>query len=83
MHKVYILQCSDGTYYTGYAKCFSKRFVEHLTKVKGAKYTSRGIEKLVYISFFASQGDALREERRIKELSRAKKIELINNQLEV
>ena len=39
MHWVYIVECSDGTYYTGYTTDVKRRLKEHNESPKGAKYT--------------------------------------------
>ena len=70
---VYILQCSDGTYYTGITNDLSKRFTKH-NSGKGAKYTrTRTPVILMYFKSIGTMGEALREERRIKKMSRKKK----------
>jgi len=77
---VYMLQCSDGTYYTGITNNIQRRFIEHNeSKNKGAKYTrTRRPLKIVYTTVFLTRSEASKEEYRIKRLTRAQKIELIN-----
>ncbi|MEQ6377509.1 GIY-YIG nuclease family protein [Bacillaceae bacterium S4-13-56] len=76
-HFVYILQCKDDTYYTGYTNDLENRLEVHASG-KGAKYTrGRGPFKLVYTQQFPTKELAMQEEYRIKKLSRAQKIELI------
>lgn len=80
-HFVYILKCSDGTFYTGYARDVQKRVVEHNgdAKIAGAKYTRpRRPVKLVYREEFASRSEAMQREYAIKQLSRAQKEQLIS-----
>ncbi len=70
---VYILRCSDGTFYTGTAKDVEKRAVVHGSG-KGAKYTrSRLPVQVVYTEKCVSKGDALRTECAVKRLSRQEK----------
>ena len=70
---VYILRCSDGTFYTGTAKDAAKRVSVH-NSGKGAKYTrSRLPVQTVYTERCASKGDALRTEYAVKRLSRREK----------
>jgi putative endonuclease len=74
MWQVYILECSDDTFYTGVAKDLERRIAEHNNSNLGAKYTrSRRPVKLVYSKKFKNRSEAQIEECRIKKLSRAKK----------
>jgi putative endonuclease len=73
---VYILLCTDGSYYTGHAKDVEKRFEMH-KKGRGARYTRmHEPEKLVYLEQFESRGEAMKRERQIKRLSHDKKQQL-------
>lgn len=77
MHYVYIVECYDGTLYTGYTTDIEKRIATH-NSGKGAKYTrSRIPVTLLAFWSFDSKTSALREEYRIKRLSRAQKLKLI------
>lgn len=79
MHKnyIYILECSDGTYYTGWTNNLELRIEAH-NSGKGAKYTrGRTPVKIVYKEEFDTKTEALKREIEIKKLSRLKKIELI------
>jgi putative endonuclease len=81
-HFVYILKCSDGTLYTGYARDIKKRLSEHNGKstIEGAKYTrSRRPVKLLYQEVLASRSDAQQREYAIKQLSRPQKQQLIKD----
>jgi len=74
---VYIVECRDGTYYTGYTPDLENRLKAH-NLGKGAKYTrSRRPVKLIWQSEFKSFKKAVSEEARIKRLERAQKEELI------
>ena len=74
---VYILQCGDGTLYTGIAKDVAQRLQMH-SSGEGAKYTrGRGPLKLCYQESAESHSQALRREYAIKRLSRAEKLALI------
>lgn len=78
----YIIECKDGSYYTGYSNDPWKRFEAHKVG-KGAKYTkSHPPIKLVYIERHKTKGAAMRKELMIKRLSRLQKTELIKGQLE-
>lgn len=78
MWYVYILECSDLTFYTGISNDVEKRINTH-NKKKGAKYTkTRTPVKLVYQQSFETKSLAAKEEWRIKQLTRNQKILLIN-----
>ena len=74
---VYILKCSDNSFYVGITNDLQKRIEKH-QKGKGAKYT-KGRRPVVLQGFFvvSNKSIALKEEHRIKQLSRADKILLI------
>ena len=75
--KVYILCCSDGTYYTGITTDIDRRMEEH-NSGKGAKYTrSRIPVQLEECKSFENRSLATKEELRIKKLTRTKKEKLI------
>ena len=74
---IYIVQCNDGTLYTGITKDINRRLEEHNDKTV-AKYTrSRGPVKLVYEEQVNSRSDALKREYQIKALPLPKKVALI------
>ncbi len=74
---VYILQCSDQSYYTGHTDDIEKRLAEHLAGM-GSLYTKKRLPvKLVFCQQFTSRAEALELERRIKPWSRRKKEALI------
>lgn len=75
----YILLTEQNTLYCGHTDDVEKRFQAHL-EGKGAKYTrSHKPIKIVYQKEFETKSDAMKEERRIKKLSRFEKLKLINN----
>ena len=74
---VYILECSDATYYTGYTTNGKNRLKTH-NLGKGAKYTrARRPCKLVYVKECDSKSLAMKLEYRIKQMSRKEKVDLI------
>lgn len=76
---VYILECSDGSLYTGWTNDFSKRLKTH-NSGKGAKYTrSRLPVAPVYIEHLPDKISAVKREAAIKKLTRTKKLKLINS----
>lgn len=73
---VYILKCSDGTFYTGWTNNLSKRIKAHNCG-NGAKYTkSRRPVELVYIETFSTKSAALKREYKIKQMKREEKLKL-------
>lgn len=76
---VYIILTVNNTYYCGYTDNVEKRYKMH-TEGKGAKYTKANKPlKLVYTAEFNDKQSALKEEYRIKHLSRKNKEKLILN----
>ena len=77
MNFIYIVQCSDGTLYTGWTNDLDKRMKAH-NEGRGAKYTrARRPVELVYSEIFETKEEALRREYAIKRMTRAQKIKLI------
>ena len=74
----YILECSDGTYYTGWTTDPQRRLRQH-NHGKGARYTSsRRPVELMYVEAQPDRGSAMRREVRIKRMGRKGKEKLIN-----
>ena len=72
----YILQCADGSFYTGWTNDLPRRFREHAA-ARGSRYTrSRCPVALVYFERQEDASAARRREAAIKKLPRAKKAEL-------
>ena len=76
---VYILKCSDNTYYTGITTDIDRRLIEHNTSSdKAARYTrTRRPVEIIYESSFLTKSEASKEEYRIKKLTRKHKENLI------
>jgi len=73
---VYILECGDGSLYTGITDCLQHRLAAHRSG-NGAKYTrGRGPLKLRYLEDCLDHSAALRREIAIKRLTRKEKWEL-------
>lgn len=73
----YILECADGTFYTGWTNDIDKRLKAH-NSGKGAKYTrGRAPVRLVHLEKFASAEEAMSREYAIKKMSRAEKLKLL------
>lgn len=74
---VYIVECCDHTYYTGWTTDLDKRIKAH-NLGKGAKYTkARKPVKLVYFEEYDDKHSALQREYAIKQLTRKQKEQLI------
>ena len=80
MNYTYIVQCSDGSLYTGWTNNIEKRINDH-NSVRGAKYTkSRLPVVLAYYEEFKTKEEAMRREWEIKQLDRKAKLELISRE---
>ena len=79
---VYMLECADGSIYTGHTDDLESRLATHrLGTLRG--YTSgRRPVRLIFQARFASREEAFAAERRIKGWSRSKKLALANNDWE-
>lgn len=77
MNYTYILECADGTLYTGWTSDLQKRIDTH-NAGNGAKYTrSRLPVRLVYFEAHTEKQEAMRRECQIKRMTRAEKLALI------
>ena len=75
---MYIVECSDGSYYVGSTKDLEHRIAEHQEGL-GAKYTSRRLPiKLVYCEEYERVDDAFYREKQVQGWRRAKREALIN-----
>ena len=73
----YILECADGTYYTGWTTDPDRRVKQH-NKGIGAKYTSMRLPvKLVYLEQRSNRTDAMKREIAIKKMRRVQKSKLV------
>ena len=74
----YILECVDGTYYTGWAVDPERRVAVH-NKGRGAKYTKMRLPvKLVYVEELPDRKSAMKREIAIKKMTRERKKKLFN-----
>lgn len=77
---VYILECLDGTYYTGMTWNLADRFDQHSSRL-GSKYTEKhGVKKLVYYEEFDNLESARLREKQVKNWSKEKKRKLISGE---
>ena len=73
----YMVECSDGSLYTGWTNCIEKRLKDH-NSGKGARFTrGRGPVKLRYLEISDTKSEAMKREAAIKKLNHAQKIQLI------
>ncbi|HSK66325.1 MAG TPA: GIY-YIG nuclease family protein [Anaerolineales bacterium] len=74
----YIVECADGTYYTGWAVDPERRVAVH-NRGRGARYTrTRRPVRLVYVESQPDISTALKRERAIKRMTREGKRKLIS-----
>ena len=80
MNYTYIVQCGDGSLYTGWTNNIEKRISDH-NNGKGAKYTKTRLPvALVYYEEFSTKEEAMRREWEIKQMSRKEKKRLVLSQ---
>lgn len=76
MYFLYILECGDGSLYTGITTDVKRRFIEHQNK-KGGGYTrSRGVVRVAYQEPHPDRSQALRREAEVKSWTRESKLKL-------
>ena len=74
---LYILECADGSLYTGITTDLERRFRRH-NEGRATKYTrTRRPLKIVHTEFCDNESSARRREAEVKKLKRAEKLELI------
>ncbi|MCY0900057.1 MAG: GIY-YIG nuclease family protein [Firmicutes bacterium] len=77
---VYVLRCGDGTFYTGITKDIRMRLAAHAAG-RGARYTrGRGPFTIWWLDGPLAHGEALRRERRVKQLTHREKMALRGSQ---
>jgi putative endonuclease len=78
----YILECADGTYYTGWTVNPERRVAMH-NRGRGARYTrTRCPVKLVYVEELPDRKSAMKREIAIKKMGRDGKGRLIGKQVD-
>lgn len=83
VYYVYILKCSDETYYTGVTSNLTLRLQEHKKGKHNNSYTfKRRPLELVFYCEFTNAEIAIEKEKQIKKWSKAKKEALINDEFE-
>jgi len=84
-YSVYLVECRDGSLYTGITVDVARRLAEHEQGVKGAKYLrGKGPLKLVFQREIGDRSLASRIESRIKRLPRIEKLDTarLNDRIE-
>jgi putative endonuclease len=75
---VYVILCTDGSFYTGYTKNIDARIKLHESG-KGARYTKmHKPQKVAYLELFDTRAKAMHREKEIKKLTHQQKLELVN-----
>jgi putative endonuclease len=76
---VYLLECNDGSIYTGITTDLDRRLAEHKNKI-GSHYTgSHGAQKIVHAETYPNRSEASKREAEIKSWRRERKMELIRS----
>jgi putative endonuclease len=79
---MYMLECCDGTFYTGSTKDLERRLLEH-SSGNGANYTAKRLPvRLIYAEEFERVDDAFYREKQIQNWSHEKKLALIAGDFE-
>ena len=67
---VYIIECEDGSYYTGFTENLHNRIIDHKMN-NGSKYTKdKGFKRVVYFESHSNKSWALQREQQIKSAGR-------------
>jgi putative endonuclease len=78
-YTVYILECKDGSLYTGITTNMQRRFTEHNLGKGGAYTRAKKVRKLRYTEKHTNRSNALKREAQIKSWIRKKKLALIHS----
>ncbi|MBT8081553.1 MAG: GIY-YIG nuclease family protein [Gammaproteobacteria bacterium] len=77
-YSLYIVRCADGSLYTGIATDVDRRFDEHVSGVRGARFLrGKGPLEIVFCARAGDRAAASRLEYRVKRLNRAQKLALV------
>ena len=75
----YLLLTQNNTYYCGYTDDIKRRYKNHLSGL-GAKYTKANKpQKIAFLELFETKSEAMKEEYKIKHLTRKAKEDLVEN----
>ena len=76
---LYIIKTRKGGYYTGITNDINRRLNEHINN-RGSKYLkANGFDRVVHVEMFSDKGTAMKQENRIKKLSRTNKENLFDD----
>ena len=79
---MYLLECSDGSYYTGSTKNLERRLAQHQA-AEGANHTKKRLPvKLVYYEEFQRIDEAFYREKQVQKWNRKKKEALIKGEFD-
>ena len=79
--QVYLIECSDSSFYTGITNNLEKRMNAHKTG-KGSKYVkAKGFKQILATKNCSSKSEASKEEYAIKQLPKAEKLSYFNSSL--
>jgi putative endonuclease len=79
MYWIYILECNDGSLYTGITTDVARRFKEHQNGMGGHYTRAHAPQRILYKEKATHRSAALKREAEIKKWNRDKKIELIRS----
>src|SRR3989344_8911033 len=79
MYYAYLIECKDGTLYTGITTDIQRRFKEHSSGKGGAYTRSKKVERILHTEQFETRSQAQKREAEIKSWRRKKKLALIKN----
>ncbi len=80
---VYIVECKDGSYYTGMTTQLPERMNQHELTEANSYVSVHGFGKLLWTSEFPNLLDASRAEKQIKGWTRVKKVALMKGDFEL
>lgn len=76
MYYLYILECKDGSLYTGITTDVKRRFNEHKSGIGGHYTRAKKVKKIVYTQVHPDRSSALKREAEIKGWTKQKKLAL-------
>ena len=79
MYFVYIIECRDGSLYTGITTDLERRLLEHKDGIGGNYTRAKGAKRIVYSEECKDRSSALKREARIKKMTRKDKFDLVKS----
>ena len=77
MYHLYLIQCEDGSIYTGITTDLKRRFQEHKDGLGGHYTRAHKVKKIIYTEKFKNRSLASKREAEIKQMSRKEKLTLV------